>query len=129
MWLSELVGRRLQGQAPAGLASYTTMFTHGLDIAVITPASILAGVLLLRRDLLSYVLAFPMLCLCLLIGLVILAQVAAAAIARSRKVEPACRVNRPPWRGFDGFNLSDHRCRAAGCSGCGAGRCAGRTAA
>jgi hypothetical protein len=31
-----IVGPLLAGEAPAGLGSYTTLFTHGLDIAVIT---------------------------------------------------------------------------------------------
>lgn len=76
IWISEMLGPLLQGQAPAGLAHYTTLFTHGLDIGVITPAAILAGILLLRREPLGYVLAVPILVMCVLIGLVIIAQTA-----------------------------------------------------
>lgn len=74
VWLMELIEPLRNGTLPAGIASSTTPFTHGLDIGVIMPAAIAGAVLVLRRDPLGYVLAFPVLCLCALIGLVVLAQ-------------------------------------------------------
>lgn len=47
LWLSELIGPLLSGGAPANLGPYTTMFTHGLDSAVITPATVITGIWLL----------------------------------------------------------------------------------
>lgn len=74
LWLAEMVGALLAGEVPAGLGSYTTLFTHGLDIAVIAPASVLAGVLLLRHHPLGYVLGVPILVLCTLIGPMVILQ-------------------------------------------------------
>lgn len=74
LWLSEIIGPLLTGQAPANLGPYTTMFTHAFDIGLISPAAILAGVCLLRRSPLGYLLAAPILILCTLIGLVMIAQ-------------------------------------------------------
>jgi hypothetical protein len=74
LWLTEMMGALLAGEAPAGLGSYTTLFTHGLDMAVIAPASVLAGVLLLRRHPLGYVLGVPILVLCTLIGPMVILQ-------------------------------------------------------
>lgn len=69
LWLSELVAPILTGEAPANLGPYTTMFTHGFDSATITPAAILAGICLLRREPLGYLLTPPLLVLCILNGL------------------------------------------------------------
>jgi hypothetical protein len=69
LWLSDLVGPILSGGVPANLGPYTTMFTHGFDGAVITPAAVLAGICLLRREPLGYLLAPPILVMCILNGL------------------------------------------------------------
>ncbi len=74
LWLSDIVGPLLEGMAPVGLGSYTTLFTHGLDIGLIAPAATLAGILLLRRDPLGYVLGIPILVLCALIGPMVILQ-------------------------------------------------------
>jgi hypothetical protein len=52
------------------------MFTHGLDSATITPATVLTGIYLLRRKPLGYLLAPPLLVLCILNGLNVLAATA-----------------------------------------------------
>jgi hypothetical protein len=65
-----LVGPLLAGQAPMLLGPYTTMFTHGFDSAIITPATMLAGIFVLQRKPLGYLLAAPLLMLCTLIGMV-----------------------------------------------------------
>lgn len=74
LWLSVFLGSLLSGEAPAELGSYTTLFTHGLDIAVIAPAAVLAGVLLLRHEPLGAVLGIPILVLCTLIGPMVILQ-------------------------------------------------------
>jgi len=74
LWLSELVGPIMTGQAPANLGPYTTMFTHGFDSAVITPATVITGVYLLKRKPLGYLLAAPLLILCAVVGLTVISQ-------------------------------------------------------
>lgn len=79
LWLSELIGPLMAGQAPANLGPYTTMFTHGFDSAVITSATVITGLYLLRRKPLGYLLAAPLLILCTLIGIVVIAQTVSQA--------------------------------------------------
>lgn len=74
LWLSELIGPLMTGQAPANLGPYTTMFTHGFDSAVITPATLITGVYLLNRKPLGYLLAAPLLILCSMIGVTVISQ-------------------------------------------------------
>lgn len=81
LWISEVIGPILSGTAPANLGPYTTMYTHGFDSAVISPAAVIAGLLLLRRQPLGLVLAAPILILCALVGVVVLAQTASQALA------------------------------------------------
>ena len=80
LWLSELIGPLLSGEAPANLGPYTTMFTHAFDSAVITPATVITGIYLLKRKPLGYLLAAPLLILCTLIGLVVIAQTISQAM-------------------------------------------------
>lgn len=82
IWLSEIIGPLLQGQVPAeALGPYTTMVTHALDMAIIAPAAMLTGVYLLRREPIGYLLAVPLLILCTLIGVVVIAQTVFQTIA------------------------------------------------
>ena len=82
IWLSEIIGPLLQGQVPAeALGPYTTMVTHALDMAIIAPATMLTGVYLLRREPIGYLLAVPLLILCTLIGVVVIAQTVFQTIA------------------------------------------------
>jgi hypothetical protein len=74
LWLSDLIGPLMNGTAPVNLGPYTTMFTHGFDSAIITPATVLTGILLLRRKALGDFLVAPLLILCTLIGAVVIAQ-------------------------------------------------------
>jgi hypothetical protein len=80
LWLSELIGPLLTRQAPANLGPYTTMFTHGFDSAVITPATVITGIFLLKRKPLGYLFAAPLLILCTLIGVVVIAQTISQAM-------------------------------------------------
>ncbi len=74
LWLSDLIGPLLKRTAPVNLGPYTTMFTHGFDSAVITPATVLTGIYLLKQKSLGYVLAAPLLILCTLIGITVISQ-------------------------------------------------------
>lgn len=67
VWLSPLVSAMLQGRPPDLLNSYTTKVTDALDLGLITPATLIAGLLILRRDPLGYRLAFPLLGIILLL--------------------------------------------------------------
>jgi len=80
LWISELIGPMMTGTAPANLGPYTTMFTHGFDSAVITPATVVTGILLLQRKPLGYLLAPPLLILCTLIGVVVISQTISQAL-------------------------------------------------
>jgi hypothetical protein len=81
LWLSEVIGPILNGTAPANLGPYTTMFTHGFDSAVITPATVITGIYLLKRKTLGDFLVAPLLILCSLIGVVVISQTIAQAMA------------------------------------------------
>lgn len=74
IWLSELVGPLIAGQPPKLLGSYATMVTYVLDLGVITPLLALAGVLVLRRAPIGYLLSFPLLGIIVVLGPAIAAQ-------------------------------------------------------
>ena len=74
LWLSDVIASLLAGRTPELVASYTTVFTYAIDVAVIAPAAVLAGVLVLRRQPLGWLLACVMLILNALIGIVVIGQ-------------------------------------------------------
>lgn len=74
IWLLDIITSLLTGQAPANMGTYTTNITDVLDIGVITPSCVIAGILLLRRRPLGYPIASSMLILCTGIGLVVVSQ-------------------------------------------------------
>ena len=76
VWLQPLVTALLEGAAPDLLDIYTTPVTFSLDLAVITPAAALAGLLVGRRDPMGYLLAVP-----LLVTIVLLLPTIAASTA------------------------------------------------
>jgi hypothetical protein len=61
VWLGPLVSGMLEGRPPDLLGHYTTMVTDAIDLAVITPSTIVAGALILRRKPAGYLMAFPLL--------------------------------------------------------------------
>lgn len=61
VWLQPLVSALLKGTAPELLDVYTTTVTYSLDLAVITPAAAMAGLLVRRREPLGYLIAAPLL--------------------------------------------------------------------
>jgi hypothetical protein len=60
VWLLSPVLSLVSGEAPVELETYTTLFTNAFDSAVIAPAAVVAGVLILRRQPLGYVVAVPL---------------------------------------------------------------------
>lgn len=72
-WLPELVHWMRPGAIP-GIASYTTEVTHVLDLGVIAPAAVLAGVLALRRSPAGYLMSAIILVLLAIIAVVLLGQ-------------------------------------------------------
>ena len=81
VWTSELLTPLLAGTAPEVLGPYTTLFTHGLDLAVIVPTTVLTGILLLQRKPFGYLLAAPLLVLISLVGVVVIAQAVSQTLA------------------------------------------------
>lgn len=74
VWLQPLLSALLQNKAPELLGAYTTTITDVLDLGIITPATIIAGALLLRRDALGYLGAFSLLVLEVMLAPMIAAQ-------------------------------------------------------
>ena len=84
LWLSDLIGPLLTGSAPANLGPYTTMFTHGFDSAIIVPALLLTGILLLQRKPIGYLFAAPFLVFCAQIGFTVIAATICQTLAGLR---------------------------------------------
>ena len=80
IWGSDPVAALLTGEPPARLGTSTTLFTHALDIAVIVPSAVLAGVLILRRQVFGYVVAFSL----LVLEAFLLPSIALATLAQVR---------------------------------------------
>lgn len=74
VWIDPLITALLNQTEPAILDGATTMVTDALDLAIIVPACMISGVLLLRRDPLGVLIAFPLLTLLLILGPVIAGQ-------------------------------------------------------
>lgn len=74
VWLIDIISGLTTGQVPAGLAHYTTDITAVIDIGIIPPAAYLAGILMLRRSPLGFVLAPILMILNALVGMMVLVQ-------------------------------------------------------
>ena len=81
IWLVPILGAQLAGDAPARLDSYTTVVTTAIDAAVITPAAIVAGILILRRSGVGYLMAVPLLVLESMLAPMIAAQTTSQVLA------------------------------------------------
>jgi hypothetical protein len=66
-WGSPLVSAFLKDLPPERLDSYTTMVTYALDLAIITPASVLCAVLVFRGNPSGYVIATSLLALIIML--------------------------------------------------------------
>jgi hypothetical protein len=74
VWLGPLLSALFQNQPPALLGSYTTKVTDVLDLGLITPATFVAGVLILRREAWGYLIACSLLILEIMLTPMIVAQ-------------------------------------------------------
>ena len=80
-WLVPILAAQLAGDAPARLDSYTTVVTTAIDAAVITPAAIVAGILILRRSAVGYLMALPLVVLEAMLAPMIAAQTTSQVLA------------------------------------------------
>jgi hypothetical protein len=72
-WVPDILAWMAPGAIP-GIASYTTEVTHVLDLGIIAPATITAGVLALRRQPAGYVMSAILMILLAIIAFVLLGQ-------------------------------------------------------
>jgi hypothetical protein len=63
IWMMDPVAALIENEAPGLLESGTTLVTHALDLAIIVPAAIAAGVLILRGQATGYLIAMALLVL------------------------------------------------------------------
>lgn len=76
VWVIDPVAALVTGAPPATLETHTTLFTHALDLAVIAPAAVASGLLILRGRRLGYLIAASLLVLeALLLPLIAIATV------------------------------------------------------
>ena len=68
VWGAPLIEALMSGSAPARMDSYTTMVTYAIDLAIITPATIICGFMILRGNPTGYVMAMPLLTLIILLA-------------------------------------------------------------
>ncbi len=74
IWLQPLLDVLRQNKPPTLLGSYTTTITDVLDLGIITPATFIAGTLILRRNPLGYLVACSLLVLEIMLTPMIMAQ-------------------------------------------------------
>ncbi|MFO7881235.1 MAG: hypothetical protein R6U52_01700 [Kosmotogaceae bacterium] len=67
VWLEPLIKSMTENTPPELLDAYTTMVTDALDLGIITPLTVISGVLILRKKPLGYKIAFPLLGIILLL--------------------------------------------------------------
>jgi hypothetical protein len=77
VWMPSIINALLTGDAGKIVGVYTTVVTYILDLAVVVPTTFLAGILLLRRAPLGYLLSSMLLVLGLALGVSLIAQGAA----------------------------------------------------
>jgi hypothetical protein len=74
VWGVPMVAAAVTGASTDRLDSYATDVTHALDLAIITPAALMAGALILRRKATGYLLALSLLVLEAMLTPLIVAQ-------------------------------------------------------
>ena len=100
IWIMEPLAALLAGESPESLETRTTLFTTALDIGVIVPAALAAGILILRRRPFGYVVAFSL----LILESMLMPMITIATIAQIREgvsFEPGEIVG--PIAGFSVF--------------------------
>lgn len=81
LWLGRIVPAFASGTPPAGLDSYSTLFVQAGDLGLVVPLALLAGVLLLRRRPVGYLLAGVLLVKGATLGLALVAMIVSLAVA------------------------------------------------
>ena len=76
LWLSDVLPPLVQGNPPLLLGPYTTAITYFVDLGIIAPSCILAGVWLLRQDVRGYLVGFTLFYLLALMGFIVGGQTA-----------------------------------------------------
>jgi hypothetical protein len=74
IWLSDALAALLLNRTPDALGSHTTLVTYTLDVGLIVPAALLAGVLLLRRAPLGYLLTGALAIMLAQVGVMVICQ-------------------------------------------------------
>jgi hypothetical protein len=80
MWLGKIVPAMLQGEAPEMLNGVHTLIAQALDLGILVPFSLTAGVLLLRRNAWGYVFASVGIVKLLMMALAIVAMVVVRSV-------------------------------------------------
>jgi hypothetical protein len=81
LWLGRIVPSLLSGTPPTGLESYSTLFVQAGDLGLVVPLTIVAGVFLLRRHPVGYLLTGVILIYGATLGLALVAMIVTMAIA------------------------------------------------
>jgi hypothetical protein len=81
VWSTPVIDALIRGTTPARLDVYSTPVTTALDLAVITPAAVLAGILIFRFVALGYLLAISVLVLEVMLAPLLAAQTASQLFA------------------------------------------------
>ena len=79
LWLGRIVPSIVTGAPPSGLESYTTLSVQAADLGLVIPLSVVTGILLLRRQPIGYLLAFPVVLFTATMGLGLVGMVTAMA--------------------------------------------------
>lgn len=74
VWLAPLLDALVRNVPPPLLGTYTTKITDVLDLGIITPATFISGILILRRKPLGYLVALSLLVLEIMLAPMIAAQ-------------------------------------------------------
>jgi len=74
IWLSDVINALITNEVPEALESHTTLVTYTLDVGIIAPACLLAGILILRRAPLGYLLTGLLTMMLGLIGVMVIGQ-------------------------------------------------------
>lgn len=86
LWLGRILPSLATNAAPVGLESYSTLFVQAGDLGLVVPLAILAGVLLLRRRPIGYLVAGLMLVKGATFGLAVIAMIFSMATAGAEVV-------------------------------------------
>lgn len=81
VWLGDILAALAENRVVAEVGANTTVVTYVLDLGVILPVCVVAGVLLMRRVAAGYVLALLTLPLAVLIGPVVIGQTVVQALS------------------------------------------------